>query len=264
MLSQENIEKNIKTDICGKNVKYMYEVDSTNEEIKRMAAESDDGLLVVADAQIKGKGRLGRKWESPHNNDIYMSLLIKRDISPVKAPMVTIVAAMSVLDTIKKYTEDVYIKWPNDIVVNGKKICGILTEMKSNIYKTEYVIVGIGINVNGDTFAEDIKDKATSLYLETKKHQDRVPIIADVMASFEKYFKAFMETGDLSLLVDDYNEKLININRKVEIIENSEKYTAIALGINEVGELLVKKEGSDEITPIISGEVSVRGVYGYV
>lgn len=264
MLSKESITKNINTKVLGRNVEYMYEVDSTNEQIKRMAQDSPDGLLVVADAQISGKGRLGRTWSSPHGDNIYMSFLIKKDISPMKAPMITILAAMAVLDAVKHYTDAVYIKWPNDIVVNGKKICGILTEMKTRADITEYVVVGIGINVNTETFAQDIEDKATSLLLETGKRTDRSQIVGMVMVSFEKYFETFTEDGSLKSLVEQYNKNLININRKVEVLEGNGKYTAIALGIDENGELLVRPDGSTESKKVMSGEVSVRGVYGYV
>lgn len=264
MLSKENIIKNINTKVLGRNVEYMYETDSTNEQIKRMASEGMDGLLVVADAQNKGKGRLGRNWDSPHGDNIYMSFLIKENISPAKAPMITIIAAMAVLEAVKKYIDEVYIKWPNDIVVNGKKICGILTEMKTKSEVTEYVVVGIGINVNTKSFAEDIKDKATSLYIETGKIADRAEITGRVMNAFEKYFEIFMREGSLRLLVDEYNNNLININRRVEVQENGSKYTATALGIDENGELLIRPDGDENVKKVMSGEVSVRGVYGYV
>ena len=136
--------------------------------------------------------------------------------------------------------------------------------MKTKSEVTEYVVVGIGINVNTKSFADDIKDKATSLYIETGKIADRAEITGRVMNAFEKYFEIFMREGSLRLLVDEYNNNLININRRVEVQENGSKYTATALGIDENGELLIRPDGDENVKKVMSGEVSVRGVYGYV
>lgn len=264
-MDADRISKLIDTARFGQNIEYLYEIDSTNEYAKLIANKSLDGTLVVADCQVSGKGRLGRNWNSPHDTGIFMSLIIKDNIKPDKAPMITIIAAMSVLKAVKEYIPETYIKWPNDIVVNGKKVCGILTEMKTINDATEYVIVGTGINVNTKDFPADIADKATSLMIETGKKIERGAIIAKVMDEFEYYYNEFIQTQNLALVMDDYNANLININNYVEIINSSTgNYTAKSLGIDKNGELLVQREKSDEVEKIISGEVSVRGVYGYV
>jgi BirA family biotin operon repressor/biotin-[acetyl-CoA-carboxylase] ligase len=155
------------------------------------------------------------------------------------------------------------IKWPNDIVINGKKVCGILTEMSSEGLDINYVVVGIGINVNNKYFPSEIKDTATSIMLETGNKCSRTELIADITNEFEKYYNSFLAVSNLKDLVDEYNSRLVNCNRQVVVIEGEKQTEYTALGINEDGALRVKDALGNEKT-IISGEVSVRGIYGYV
>lgn len=264
MLSREILMEKMDTERIGSNVLYLDETDSTNEYAKRVADESPEGTLVVADCQVKGKGRLGRAWSSPHNEAIFMSLILKEKIVPENASMITIVAAMAVLKAVKGIGADAEVKWPNDIVINGKKICGILTEMKSTGMTPQYVVVGIGINVNNTEFPKDIADVAASLYTETGNFYDRAEIICSVMKEFEKYYDIFLRDNNLSGIVEDYNKNLVNFNAQVEIITNDNVYKAESNGIDETGRLIVKRYDTGDIEKIVSGEVSVRGVYGYV
>ena len=155
------------------------------------------------------------------------------------------------------------IKWPNDIVVNGKKICGILTEMSTEIDYINHVVIGVGINVNQDTFPDDIKETASSLKMELGKRIKRSGLIAAVMKIFEKYYEIFQETEDLSGLQELYNSMLVNKDREVKVLEPGNEYKAYAIGINQTGELIVRTPDGKE-KEIYAGEVSVRGVYGYV
>ncbi len=264
MLSKELILKQMNTAYCGKNLIYLDETDSTNEYAKKIAATSESGTLVVADCQKKGKGRLGRNWNSPAGTCIYMSLILKERIEPHKSPMVTLIAAMAVFDAVREKLSDVKIKWPNDIVVGGKKITGILTEMKSDSQETEYIVPGIGINVNNEEFAPEIAANATSMKIEAGRDFDRSILIANVMKYFEKYYDEFLKTGDLSFIKEIYNDNLVNRNNEVEIISGEDSYRAAALGIDDSGALIVRKKDTGEIHTVVSGEVSVRGVYGYV
>lgn len=263
MLSKENILKNMCTVTFGREIIYLDEIDSTNNYAKNICENVINGTLVVADCQTSGKGRLGRSWNSPHGKAIFMSLLIKEDIDVSKASMITLVAAMAVLEAVKKSGLDAKIKWPNDIVVNGKKVCGILTEMKTDSSNAKYVIVGIGINVNNDSFSEEIISTATSMKLEAGEDFDRNVIVCDVMKGFEKYFELFTRSGDLLLIMSEYNDNLVNVDKEVMIISGEDSYKAISKGIDRNGGLIVNDSyGKSEV--IVSGEVSVRGVYGYV
>ena len=218
----------------------------------------------MADQQNAGRGRRGRGWESPKGCSIYMSILLRPEIPPVKAPMLTLVMALSVAEGLKESTGlDVEIKWPNDIVLNGKKLVGILTEMSTEIDYINHVVIGVGINVNMTGLPEELSEKATSLRLETGRIVKRSPIIAAVMRSFEKNYSLFLETQDLEKMQEEYNSLLVNREKEVRILGAKEQYNAYALGVNKEGELLVRR-GDGTIEAVFAGEVSVRGVYGYV
>lgn len=246
-------------------VVFFEETDSTNVRASKLGRDgAPHGTLVIAQQQSAGRGRRGRSWDSPAENSICMTLLLRPELEPVKAPMLTLVMAAAVAAGLKEVTgADVAIKWPNDIVLNGKKICGILTEMSAEVGHINYVVIGVGINVNQETFPSEIAETATSLKNEMKKAFSRTEIIASVMEKFEKYYKIFLEKEDLSGIQEFYNSILINRGREVRILEPGNEYNALAVGINETGELVVDtKEG--ERKHIFAGEVSVRGVYGYV
>lgn len=251
---------------CGSwNIVCYDETDSTNTRAKHLAEEgAGEGTLVVAERQNAGKGRRGRSWVSPSGTGIWMSLVLRPDIPPSKASMLTLVAALGVCEGIYRAIQvKTDIKWPNDIVLNKKKICGILTEMSTELDSIQYVVVGVGINVNIEAFPEELSQTATSLYLETKEKYKRAPIIGAVAAAFWHYYKAFLETGDLSGLKEDYESRLANMGRQVTVMASPEAYGGICRGIDKEGELLVERENG-EICHVLSGEVSVRGVYGYV
>ena len=267
VMTEEELKSLIgdETKWAGQNVCYYGKVDSTNLRAKQFGDEgAPGGTLVVADMQTAGRGRRGRGWDSPGGSSIYMSVLLRPKFRPDKAPMLTIVMAYSVARALRKCTGlDVLIKWPNDIVLNGKKIVGILTEMSTEIDYINHVVIGVGINVNLASFPEEIAEKATSLRMECGEVQKRAPIIVEIMKEFEQYYERCEQTEDLSFLQQPYNEMLVNCGREVSILGAKETYQAYALGINETGELLVRREDGS-IEAVYAGEVSVRGVYGYV
>lgn len=249
----------------GEKVIYFDEIDSTNSEVKRQAkAGAGHGLVVIAQKQNAGRGRLGRSWSSPKGTGLWMSFLLKPDIEAENASMLTIVAAMAAQQAIESVTGlSALIKWPNDIVVNGKKICGILTEMVTEGIQIKYVVVGVGINVNTYEFPEEIKETASSLKIESGKEVSKEELFASFGQHFEKYYEKFISCKNLSLIMDEYNTNLANKGREVKIIDGDEERICTAIGINEIGELMVKNsEGHVDI--VRSGEVSVRGLYGYV
>lgn len=267
VMTQEELSSLLdgRTKWAGQHVFYYDEIDSTNLKAKQFGEEgAPHGTLAVADMQTAGRGRRGRGWDSPAGSSIYMSIMLRPKFPPVKAPMLTIVMAYSVARALCTCTGlDVQIKWPNDIILNGKKIVGILTEMSTEIDYINHIVIGVGINVNMESFPEEIVEKATSLRIETGEIQKRAPIVVEIMSEFETWYEAFEQSEDLSFLQDDYNQLLVNCGKDVRILGAKETYQAHALGINETGELLVRREdGSEEA--VYAGEVSVRGVYGYV
>lgn len=238
-------------------IEYFEELESTNEYAKNC---SQDRTVIIANSQTKGKGRLGRSWSNNPGEAVTMSIFLKPDIEPETASMLTIVLAMAIKKTIDI---DTMIKWPNDVVCNGKKIAGILTEMSVQGREINYVIAGIGINVNVQKFDEDISDKATSLFLETGRKYDIKTIVDRVLECFDEYYEVFLKDRDLKGIKTEYNKFLANKDKEVQIISQQEDIKGIARGINDSGELLVELlDGS--VYTVRSGEVSVRGIYGYV
>lgn len=267
VMSKEELESLLagKTKWAGQEVYYFPETDSTNIRAKQLAESgAAHGTLVAADRQTAGRGRRGRGWESPSGCSIYMSILLRPKFLPAKAPMMTLVMAYSVAESLRAYTGlDIQIKWPNDVVLNGKKLVGILTEMSTEIDYINHVVIGVGINVNMDSFSEEIAKTATSLRMEMGKTLKRSTLIAEIMRRFEQDYEEYVKTGDLSGIREAYERLMVNYGKEVRILGAQEPFQALALGINNNGELLVRKEdGSEEA--VYAGEVSVRGVYGYV
>ena len=249
----------------GRELLFYEEIDSTNEELKRRAAKgAKEGLMAVADIQNAGKGRRGRGWENPGGVNIAMSYLLRPDMNPDTAPMMTLIMAMAAREGIEQVTGlKTMIKWPNDVVINGKKVVGILTEMTAEPDYIHEVIIGTGINVNTESFDGELKDKATSLYIEGGVRYSRSEITAEVTNSFEKLYEGFHKTGDLSELKDEYNNICVNTGCEVCVLDPAGSYAGVACGIDDKGELIVKKEGGETVA-VYAGEVSVRGIYGYV
>lgn len=240
------------------------EIDSTNLEAKRLSSEgAKEGLVVLSKKQTAGRGRRGRTWESPAGENLYFSILLKPSIRTEQASMLTIIMAYSVARVLMEERLPVQIKWPNDLVLSKKKVCGILTEMYMDGCQIEDIVVGVGININTTCFPEELRDKATSIYLETGKCMRQEELLQKVLAEFQVQYEMFLQTGDLSLVKDFYNQMLVNRNQEVMILEPNSEYEGIALGINDVGELLVEKSDG-KIEKVFSGEVSVRGLYRYV
>lgn len=244
---------------------YFDQLDSTNIKAKELAKSgAPHGTVVVAEMQTAGKGRRGRSWESPAGTNIYMSVLLYPKMNPSKAPMLTLVMAYSVAKVLRRqgFTET-GIKWPNDLVISGKKLCGILTEMELSGREIGHVVIGVGINANIVEFPEELQKTATSLRMESGQEVDRKRLIEEISKEFELDYETFVKMDDLSFLQEEYNQMLVNCGREVRVLEPGNEYTAVALGINDGGELLVgKADGSEEA--VFAGEVSVRGIYGYV
>lgn len=264
VISAEEVKSLLSTRWAGQEIAYYSVIDSTNNGAKRMAEEgAAHGTLVIADEQTGGRGRRGRSWKTPPKSAIAMTLIVRPKLPPEKASMITLVMGMAAASACRELLGlPVEIKWPNDVVINGKKICGILTEMSAEMDDIHYLVIGIGINVNMEEFPEEIRDVATSLSIQAGHTVNRAEVISHCMKYFEQYYEAFMETGDLSGLKDTYNEMLVNLNTEVRVLEPGNEYCGVSRGINERGELLVERENRT-VEAVFAGEVSVRGVYGY-
>lgn len=265
VITKDKIYEHLRTDIFARDITYYDETDSTNTRAKLAAEEGAvHGALFVANRQNAGKGRKGHSWNSDKGTTISMTYLLKPsvDISCVSA--ITIVSAVAIaraFDRVKGLKPQ--IKWPNDVLSNGKKLVGILTEMSSEGLDINYVVVGIGINVYNSQFPEDIADKATSIFIENGEGYDRSRLIAEISNEFEVLYNEFVKNKNLEFIVDEYNSYLVSKDRQVYVIEGDKRTEYTALGLSPDGGLLVKDE-QGATHNIISGEVSVRGIYGYV
>lgn len=270
----KNIEKKLETaffmadnnKIIGKHYKYLKTVDSTNDYAKKMAKDGKDGLVVLSECQTGGKGRRGRTWQSLPNKGIYMSLLLKPEIDITQAPVITHIMAMAVYKTImEELNIEVQIKWPNDIVYEGKKICGISAELSGELEELHYVIVGIGVNLNQEKedFYEEIAQKATSLKLIIGKEINRVSFLATLLENIEFYYQIFTKDKSLKSIYHQYKDISATIGKTIKVIYNSETLVGQAVDINEKGELVIINEQKEEVI-IRAGEVSIRGEHGYV
>lgn len=265
LITYSEIKSVLTTQWAGHQLYYFNTVDSTNTKAKQLADEgASHGTLVVSNMQTGGKGRRGRMWESPANTGIWMTLVLKPNMNPTNASMITLVMALAVTKACNEITNTkCYIKWPNDIILKNKKICGILTEMSAEMDYINHIVVGVGINANIESFPEELKEKATSIRIENGEKIKRAQLINRIMLHFEEEYNLFIENNDLSMQLDLYNSLLVNRNKEVVVLEPAKDYSGIARGINCKGELLVEKEDG-ELVHVYAGEVSVRGLYGYV
>lgn len=270
--NQADIQSRLKTDWAGQSLLFFDSIDSTNIRAKLEAEQgAESGLLVVADMQSAGRGRRGRGWESPAGTNIYYTLMLKPDFSSDCAPMLTLVMALAVAkgirQTLRRDSEEaaakVGIKWPNDIVVDGKKVCGILTEMSMEQSYIQHIVIGVGINVRKQEFPEEIRDRAAAIDEQCGFCISRSQLIADIMEAFEEDYEIFLQTHDLKGLRASYTELLVNQDREVCVLDPREECRGIARGINDQGELLVERQDGT-VEEVYAGEVSVRGIYGYV
>ncbi len=249
---------------AGQNIVRKDCVDSTNEEAKRGADQGAlHGTVYLADRQTAGKGRRGRSWLSDSPENLYFTLLLRPTLAPEKVTMLTLVMAYAVSKAMEKVTKlQTGIKWPNDIVINNKKVCGILSEMKLEKQNCAYCVIGVGINIGQTSFTEELQDKATSLVEEGVAIRKEF-LLKEILNAFEEAYEAFLEAQTLSPILEAYNAHLVNKNRNVKVLEPSGAYEGIALGVTDTGELLVEKSDKT-VQKVYAGEVSVRGLYGYV
>lgn len=264
VIDEIRLREYLHTHWLANTIVYAKEMDSTNIQAKKLGEnDAADGTLVVTEKQTAGRGRRGKSWVSPTGN-CYFSVLLRPEIPADRASMITLLAAMGLAKAIKRVSQlNTMIKWPNDVIANGKKLCGILTESSTDLEYINYAVVGIGINTNQTEFPEEIRDTASSIRLETGGKINRAELLGAFLDEFERYYETFLKTEDLSSLSKEYNSLLVNRGKEVKIIEQDRERVLNAIGIDDRGGLIVEdSHGNQEI--IISGEVSVRGLYGYV
>jgi BirA family biotin operon repressor/biotin-[acetyl-CoA-carboxylase] ligase len=247
------ITKRLKTKAC---VIFLEKTDSTNNTVKALAQEGcEQGTVAVALEQTAGKGRLGRYWKSSKGKGIWLSYCLRPSFSVAELGLVTLAGACAVCRLLKEEGFDAGIKWPNDILIGGKKVCGILTETGFEETRVEYVVVGIGLNVFQDTedFGPELKDFATSLRLEKDKDYDMASLASALIDYLYEYF-SLLEKGEGEKIIECWKSYSKTLGKTIYTTVGSRKEWVTALDIRRDGALIVKREDGT-VTPIISGEI---------
>lgn len=261
MYNKRELEQGLKTKTMGQTIYFYEETDTTNNRARELALEgAPEGTLVVAEKQTAGRGRRGKVWESPLGTGIWMSLVLRPQIMPAEASVLTLLCGLATAEAIEAETGlSADIKWPNDILINGKKAVGILTEMDCEMSEVHFVIPGIGINVNTASFPPEIAEIATSLYLECGKTVSRRRLVHRVLERLEEHYETFLRTGSFDAMLEDYRKHCITLGKEVHVL-GREPFFAEALDITPEGELLVRRADNGKEEVVFSGEVSIRGV----
>ncbi|WP_101773629.1 biotin--[acetyl-CoA-carboxylase] ligase [Peptostreptococcus faecalis] len=259
--TQYEIKYKLDTSYIGQSVHYFKSIDSTNIYANKIAEKSNEGTVVISDEQKNGKGRSGKKWDSSQEEGIYFSLILKPNIPIYKASFLTQVAGAAMILSLEKFRIEPQIKWPNDIVLNNKKICGILTEMSAEIENISHIIVGIGINISNKTFPSDLINKATSILAEGYKI-DKIELLRTFFVEFEKLYDKFKKDDNLETLSILKNKSAV-IGRDIFVITRDSKKKVYAKDIDNTGNLVIVNEDGSEET-IFSGEISIRGLDSYI
>ncbi len=257
MLLPDEIREGLQTRVFGKKkIVYFKEIDSTNTRAKDLATKgAPEGTLVVSEKQTKGRGRKGRNWFSPSQGGIYTSLILRPRIPPNEAPKMTLLTAVAVAETLHSLTQlNANIKWPNDILINEKKIAGILTEISTEMDAIDYIIVGLGININTPHFPDDIQVKATSVLIETGKHFPRIKLIKEYLKRYEDYYETFKRTG-FEPILKRWKELTNIMGRKIIVEMIDKKYIGEVQDIDSEG-VLILKDNSGKHHRISSGDVT--------
>jgi BirA family biotin operon repressor/biotin-[acetyl-CoA-carboxylase] ligase len=252
------IRPRLHTKVFGHIIYHFYKVDSTNAFATRLLDHRrrvQDGTVIIAESQTAGRGRLGRSWHSEPEAGLYFSLIFRPRIPPSLAPLFTLAAAVAMHNAIERDTRlDVDIKWPNDLLTGGKKICGILAEIQAEVDLVRTMIVGIGMNVNHDRLPDPIAGRATSLRIASGRIQSRLEIFAEFLEEFESIYRRFEAEGPSSIITQWTEHSSFANGREIEIHDGVRLIKGSTRGLNPLGALRVQtKEG--QIEEVYSGEV---------
>ncbi len=256
--SEFEIRRKLNTEIFGcRDIHIFEETDSSNIQAFKMASNgAPEGTIVIAESQTGGKGRLGRKWVSPPGKNLYLSLILRPQIPTINAPRLTLVTAVALSETLDSLGASGHmIKWPNDILSGGKKLSGILTEMKADCDSIDFIIIGLGINLNisPEDYPSEIRESVTSFKEITGSETDRIMFLNMLLFNFEKNYRLFLD-GHFPEILDKWIEKSSIINRKINVINFDDVFTGLVTGVTPDGNLVVKTENG--IRQVNSGDIN--------
>lgn len=264
IVMKDEIEKLLKTKFIGRKIYYYDSLASTNRTAREEADNgAPDGSLFIAHEQTAGRGRFGKLWSAPAGTAVSMSVLLRPSVEPENVAQITLIAGLAVCKAIREeYGVNAQIKWPNDIVIGTKKLCGILTEMSAQDGHIHCLICGIGVNVNIPEFNAELSPIATSLFTETGARQSRAAVAAAILNRFEEYYLCFAERGVTGEFLNEYKANCVTVGREIKAVYKNKVLFAKAVDIGADGSLIAEHDG--QRLELSSGEVSVRGILGYV
>jgi BirA family biotin operon repressor/biotin-[acetyl-CoA-carboxylase] ligase len=260
MTAKDEFIKTFRGDIIGKEVIMFESTVSTNDAALRIGRRRDEpeGIVVISDEQTGGRGRFDRPWLSPPGVNLYFSVVLRPDRVSGDVQLVTLAAGVAVASAIREYAGvKAEIKWPNDVLVNNRKVCGILVEMRSGGGGPGLLIVGTGVNVNmrTDAFSDDLRDHATSLKIETGRSLDRGGLFNALLSGLERVYKILLN-GDKEAVFHEWYRLNCTIGQRVSVRDKDRVISGVADGINGRGELLVRLS-SGEVETVCAGDVTI-------
>jgi BirA family transcriptional regulator, biotin operon repressor / biotin---[acetyl-CoA-carboxylase] ligase len=257
ILAPDMLKQRLKGSLFSKHIYHFFKTDSTNRVALDLGhAGEPEGAVVIAEEQTAGRGRAGRKWLSERASGIYVTLLLRPKLAPVQAPVLTILAGLSAHAAVREVTGlDVDLKWPNDLMLEGKKLGGILTEMHAEPSQVRFVIVGIGLNVNQEKFPGELAGMATSLRAQTGKAHSRLEILVRLLRGFDSDYNRFLQEGVGSVVERFESVSSYARGKRVRVNNGTESYAGVTAGLGPEGLLQVQREDG-RVTAVISGDVT--------
>ncbi len=257
ILTPDALRQRLKGSFFGKRVYHFFKTDSTNRVALELGhAGEPEGAVILAEEQTAGRGRAGRSWHSERAAGIYVTLLLRPRLAPVQAPLLTMMAGLSAHAAVQAVTGlTVDLKWPNDLLIRGKKVGGILTEMHAEPGQVRFVIVGIGLNVNQEKFSGDLASVATSLREETGKQQSRLELLVLLLREFENDYNRFLREGVAGVVERFDAASSYARGKRVRVTNGTESYTGVTAGLAPEGLLQVKRDDGQMVT-VLAGDVA--------
>jgi BirA family transcriptional regulator, biotin operon repressor / biotin---[acetyl-CoA-carboxylase] ligase len=257
--NSERLKKNLAGKMIGHYLYYYPEIGSTNDEAFRLGqTNAPEGTVVVAEEQTQGRGRMQRAWHSPPGANIYTSIILRPDFEPARAPQLSIASGVAVAETLNHYCPGrIQLKWPNDVLISGKKICGILAQMKISGSTIDFVVLGIGINVNIHLgqFPQEIKNIATSLAIETKQEVLRQDVIISLYENMAKWYKHLAQTG-FAAVKEKWLSLAPMIGQEVQVLFHNDRVSGKALDLDEDGSLIILT-AQNETLKVSAGDATI-------
>jgi BirA family transcriptional regulator, biotin operon repressor / biotin---[acetyl-CoA-carboxylase] ligase len=257
VLTPDLLRKRMKGNVFGKRVFHFFKTDSTNRVAMELGyAGEPEGTVVLAEAQTAGRGRSGRSWHSEKGTGLYFTVVLRPRLSPAQAPLLTMLAGISAQTAITAQTGMApELKWPNDLLLNGKKVGGILTEMHAEPNAVRFVIVGIGINVNQEKFPPELSGTATSIRKESGRMSYRLELLVRLLTQFESDYNRFLREGPAYVVARFESVSSFAKGRRVRVDTGAESYSGVTAGLSPEGLLLVQRDSGPLVT-VIAGDVT--------